>query len=46
MTDAAARWEWMIILLLVLGVLVWELFSIRRSIRRAKRDAKPADPPP
>ncbi len=46
MTEAASQWEWMIILLLVLGVLVWELFSIRRSIRRAKQDSRPADRPP
>ena len=46
MTEAASQWEWMIILLLVLGVLVWELFSIRRSIRRAKQETKPGDLPP
>ncbi len=35
-----AQWEWAILLLLFLGLLIAELFSIRRSIRRAK-DAAP-----
>jgi len=43
-----AQWEWAILLLLVLGLLVAELISVRRSIRRA-RDAAPnagVSPPP
>jgi hypothetical protein len=28
------RWEWIIVELLVLGLLVFELVSVRRSIRR------------
>jgi hypothetical protein len=39
-----AQWEWAILLLLVLGLLIAELVSIRRSIRRAKDAASP--PPP
>lgn len=38
----AGQWEWIILLLLFLGLLVWELVSVRRSIRRAK-DAKRHD---
>ena len=38
------QWEWIIILLLVLGLLVAELISVRRAIRRA-RDAEPKPPP-
>ena len=30
-----AQWEWMILLLLVLGLLVVELIRTRRAIRRA-----------
>jgi hypothetical protein len=29
-----ARFEWIIIELLVIGLLGWEVFSIRRTIRR------------
>jgi hypothetical protein len=34
-----ARFEWILVELLVLGVLVWQLVSVRRAIRadRAKR---------
>ena len=39
-----AQWEWIILLLLFLGLLVAELVSVRRSIRRA-RDARPARKP-
>lgn len=42
------RWEWMILLLLFLGLLIAELVSVRRSIRRAKEAdcaRKPAEPP-
>ncbi len=39
-----AQWEWAILLLLVLGLLIVELVSIRRSIRRAK-NAESAPPP-
>lgn len=40
------QWEWAILLLLFLGLLIAELVSVRRSIRRAK-DAVPgaASPP-
>jgi F0F1-type ATP synthase assembly protein I len=36
-----AQWEWAILLLLVLGLLIAELLSVRRSIRRAKQDKAP-----
>lgn len=32
------RWEWIILELGFLGLLVWELLSVRRSIRRAKQE--------
>ncbi len=32
------RWEWIILELLFLGLLIAELISVRRSIRRAKQD--------
>lgn len=32
-----AKWEWIIIELLVLGLLVFELVRTRRDIRRAKQ---------
>ncbi len=32
------RWEWIILELGFLGLLLWELVSIRRAIRRAKAD--------
>ncbi len=38
MIAAAAQWEWAILLLLVLGLGVAELISVRRAIRRAKRE--------
>jgi hypothetical protein len=31
------RWEWIIIELVVLGLLVAELISVRRSIRKDKK---------
>ena len=34
------QWEWIILLLGFLGLLLWELRNIRRSIREAK-DEKP-----
>ena len=37
MSAAAAQWEWAILLLLVLGLAVAELVSVRRAIRRAER---------
>ena len=40
-----ARWEWIIIELLMLGLLVAELISVRRAIRKSKRDT-PSDPAP
>lgn len=44
-----AEWEWMILLLLVLALLVVELLRTRRAIRRAgdkpATARKPADPP-
>lgn len=45
MTAAAAQWEWAILLLLILGLAVAELLSVRRSIRRAeeaKQEGRPA----
>ncbi len=33
------RWEWIILEVGFLGLLIWELLSVRRSIRRAKQDA-------
>ena len=44
----AAQWEWMILLLLVLALLVVELVRTRRAIRRAgdKTPAPLAAPPP
>lgn len=42
-----AQWEWIIIELLVLGVLVYELISVRRSIRQARgRQAQGGAPAP
>ncbi len=35
-----AKWEWIIIELLVLGALVWELMRTRRMIRADKAKAK------
>ncbi len=32
------QWEWIIILVLGLGLLVAELISVRRSIRRAREE--------
>jgi hypothetical protein len=34
------HWEWIIIELIVLAVLVWELVRTRRAIRRDKQRAK------
>ena len=40
-----ARYEWIIMELGVVALLVWELFSVRRAIRRDKAEkAKPASP--
>jgi len=33
-----ARWEWIILELLFLCLLIAELISVRRAIRRAKQD--------
>ncbi len=40
------QWEWIILLLGFLGLLVWELRSVRRAIRRAgdRPGANPAMP--
>jgi len=38
------RWEWIILELLFLCVLIAELISVRRSIRRAKQDEAPNKP--
>lgn len=40
-----AQWEWAILLLVVLALLIAELISTRRSIRRAG-DAPPGAPSP
>ena len=37
------QWEWIIMLLGFLGLLVWELVRIRREIGRTKRDAGTGD---
>ncbi len=34
------RWEWIILELLFLGLLIAELISVRRSIRRAKDEER------
>jgi hypothetical protein len=45
--DRLAQWEWLLIELLVLGVLVWELWSLRRSQRRDREAAAhEREPPP
>lgn len=36
-----AEYEWAILLVGFLGLLVWELVRVRRDIRRAKADAPP-----
>lgn len=42
--EVVARWEWMLILLLVLGVLIWEWLSLRRTVRRdAAKAGKPRE---
>ena len=35
-----AQWEWAILLLLFVGLLIAELISVRRSIHRAKQDGE------
>jgi hypothetical protein len=35
-----ARYEWILIELLVLGILVWQLISVRRLVRKDKAAAK------
>ena len=34
------RWEWIILELLFLGLLIAELISVRRSIRRARDETR------
>lgn len=41
-----AQWEWAILLLVVLALLIAELVSVRRSIRRARDGAPGAASPP
>jgi len=41
-----AQWEWMILLLLVLALLVVELIRTRRAIRQAGDKAAKAQPRP
>ncbi len=36
------RFEWVLIELLVLGILVWQLVSVRRLIRRDRQAAQQA----
>jgi hypothetical protein len=38
-----AKWEWIIVELLVLGLLVWEWLRIRRTIRADKAKANAND---
>ena len=44
------QWEWVIIELLVLAIAFWELYSVRRSLKRDRARAaeagSPADRPP
>ena len=43
MLAAIAEYEWVILMLLFLGMLVWELRRTRRDIRRAReKDAAPS----
>ena len=42
--SGVGQWEWIILLLGFLGLLIWELRSVRRSIRAAK-DAETRTPP-
>jgi len=35
-----ARFEWILIEVLVLGILVWQLVSVRRAIRRDREAGK------
>jgi len=35
------QWEWIILLLLGLGLLIAELISVRRAIRRDRKDEAP-----
>lgn len=46
MTAAVVQWEWAILLLLILGLAVAELLSVRRSIRRAARTKPEGRPDP
>lgn len=41
MLAAAAEYEWVILMLAFLGLLVWELRRTRRDIRRAKEKQEP-----
>ena len=43
-----ARYEWVILELLLLGALLWELARIRRAVRRdrAEKAAREANPTP
>jgi hypothetical protein len=40
-----ARFEWIIIELLVLGILGWQLVSVRREIRRHRLQKKEVERP-
>ncbi len=40
-----ARYEWMILFVILLGLLLWELRSVRRDIRRAREaEARKREP--
>jgi hypothetical protein len=41
-----ARWEWIIIELVVLALLVAELISVRRSLSNDRKKAGDTQPPP
>ena len=41
MGESVGQWEWIILMLAFLGLLLLELRSVRRSIARAKQDKKP-----
>jgi hypothetical protein len=40
------RFEWILVELMVLAVLVWELVSIRRAVRRDRADKAAKQEPP
>jgi hypothetical protein len=39
MAAGLARFEWILIELIVLGLLIWQFVSIRRAVRRDREEA-------